>query len=209
MTTTSTPLPTIRLPGDPIPISALPSSTASTASKQPPLPGPGTHLHNAHLTASLAGSLLPSTPNPSSSSSSTASIGISTTGQQPQPEVDATVLCRITRIQTRLASASILVVGEAGVCWGEWAGVIRVQDIRLTEKDKVKVSESFRPGDIVRAVVISLGDQANYYLSTASNHLGVVMATSEAGNAMYPVNWREFRDPVTGGVERRKVAKPF
>lgn len=34
------------------------------------------------------------------------------------------------------------------------------------------------------------------------------MATSEAGNAMVPLSWCEFRDPVTGATERRKVAKP-
>lgn len=56
---------------------------------------------------------------------------------------------------------------------------------------------------------ISLGDQANYYLSTAKNELGVIMATSEAGNAMFPVSWKEFRDPETGLGEPRKVAKPF
>jgi hypothetical protein len=56
---------------------------------------------------------------------------------------------------------------------------------------------------------ISLGDQSNYYLSTARNDLGVLMATSDAGNAMHPVSWREYRDPVTGTSELRKVAKPF
>ena len=55
---------------------------------------------------------------------------------------------------------------------------------------------------------ISLGDQSNYYLSTASNELGVIMATSEAGNDMVPVTWKEFKDPVTGLAESRKVAKP-
>lgn len=58
-------------------------------------------------------------------------------------------------------------------------------------------------------VQISLGDQANYYLSTASNELGVIMAVSEAGNAMYPVTWKEYKDPETGLSESRKVAKPF
>lgn len=56
---------------------------------------------------------------------------------------------------------------------------------------------------------ISLGDQANYYLSTASNELGVIMAISEAGNAMYPVSWKEYKDPDTGLSEARKVAKPY
>jgi len=54
-----------------------------------------------------------------------------------------------------------------------------------------------------------LGDQANYYLTTASNELGVIMATSEAGNTMMPVSWKEYKDPETGLSENRKVAKPF
>ena len=70
------------------------------------------------------------------------------------PEVGSTVLCKVTRITPRQASVAILVVGET-VLEGEWAGVIRVQDVRATEKDRVKVGESFRPGDIVRATVVS------------------------------------------------------
>lgn len=55
-----------------------------------------------------------------------------------------------------------------------------------------------------------MGDQSNYYLSTARNELGVIMARSEVGgNMMVPVSWMEFMDPVTGGRERRKVAKPI
>ncbi|KAI1342133.1 hypothetical protein F5Y15DRAFT_332942 [Xylariaceae sp. FL0016] len=124
------------------------------------------------------------------------------------PEVGNVVLCRVTRISPRQATVAILVVGDA-VLEAEWQGVVRVQDVRATEKDRVKIYESFRPGDIVRAQVISLGDQANYYLSTASNELGVIMATSEAGNTMYPVSWKEYKDPETGLGENRKVAKPF
>lgn len=56
---------------------------------------------------------------------------------------------------------------------------------------------------------ISLGDQSNYYLTTAKNELGVIMAKSEYGNTMYPISWKEFKDPVTGETETRKVAKPF
>ena len=34
------------------------------------------------------------------------------------------------------------------------------------------------------------------------------MATSEVGNDMVPLNWKEYRDPETGVSELRKVAKP-
>ena len=46
---------------------------------------------------------------------------------------------------------------------------------------QVEMSKSFRPGDIVIARVISLGDAQSYLLTTAENELGVVIATSEAG----------------------------
>ncbi|CZR57267.1 probable CSL4-core component of the 3`-5` exosome [Phialocephala subalpina] len=197
------------------------------------LPGPGTHIHNTNLYASILGPVTKSNPpkpvgpqkRPTKITPSAPAIlptlsierSLSTTPvikdgvakkAEILPEVNSTVLCRVTRISPRQATVAILVVGET-VLDGEWQGLIRVQDVRATEKDKVKIFESFRPGDIVRAIVISLGDQANYYLSTASNHLGVIMATSEAGNTMYPVSWKEYKDPETGASESRKVAKPF
>lgn len=38
--------------------------------------------------------------------------------------------------------------------WGFYG--CRQQDVRATEKDKVKIFSSFRPGDIVRAQVVSV-----------------------------------------------------
>ncbi|KAL2826511.1 exosome component EXOSC1/CSL4-domain-containing protein [Aspergillus cavernicola] len=87
--------------------------------------------------------------------------------------------------------------------------LIRKEDVRAVEKDRVVLDEMFRVGDIVRGTVISLGDQSFYYITTARNDLGVVMARSEAGNMMFPVSWKEMRDPVTGAAEQRKVARPF
>lgn len=103
--------------------------------------------------------------------------------------------------------------------------LIRKEDVRAVEKDRVVLEEAFRVGDIVRAVIVSVGDQTAYYASTAGNELGVVMARSEmadqnqrvegegqggfGGNMMFPVSWKEMRDPVTGRGEMRKVAKPF
>lgn len=237
-------------------------------------PGPGTHVYNSKLYASILGPITKTAPpvstgpakrlnkitsvtptslpilsidrNLSSSRGGAAtsqnansdadhyqSHDLSQNLNEVLPEVNRIVLCRVSRITPKQATVSILVVGET-VLNGEWQGLIRVQDVRATEKDKVKIFESFRPGDIVRATVvsttsssslistplknysnialliqISLGDQSNYYLSTASNHLGVIMAISEAGNTMYPVSWKEYRDPETGVCELRKVAKPF
>ncbi|SLM38294.1 3-5 exoribonuclease csl4 protein [Lasallia pustulata] len=203
-------LPTLAHPGQPL----------GPASKY--APGPGTHIYNSQIYASLGGPVIVKKPTPASappktnptvkSSQATAKSAVTiahlASSSNTLPTVDSVVLCRVTRIQTRQATVAILVVGD-DVCKDEFNGVIRREDVRATEKDKVVLGDGFRPGDIVRALVISLGDQSNYYLSTAKNELGVMMATSEAGNAMYPISWKEFKDPVTGQTETRKVAKPF
>jgi exosome complex component CSL4 len=124
------------------------------------------------------------------------------------PEVESVVLARVTRLGPRFATCDILVVGDT-VCREGFHGLVRREDIRATEKDWVRVEECFRVGDLVRGMVISLGDQSNYYISTAQNEYGVVMANSAMGNQMYPISWKEFRDPKTGKTETRKVAKPF
>lgn len=124
------------------------------------------------------------------------------------PTVTSTVLVRITRLGPRFASCEILVV-DGAVCREAFVAQIRREDIRATEKDKIRIEESFRVGDLVRGTVISLGDSGNYYVATDRNELGVVLARSEEGRVMHPISWREFRDPVSGKTELRKAAKPF
>ncbi|GME78010.1 unnamed protein product [[Candida] boidinii] len=101
-----------------------------------------------------------------------------------------------------------LVASENGE---NFKGIIRSQDIRSTDRDKVKVNECFMPGDIIRAEILSLGDGINYYLTTARNDLGVIFAKSDHGNGdlMYALDWETMIVPSTGDVEKRKCAKPF
>lgn len=146
-------------------------------------PGPGTHLHAGAIYASIAGPLhvqasakpagpakrltkiTAAEPAPLPTVSVVRDGGAPALDTKPgpvhaakkevMPEVGSTVLCKVTRVTPRQASAAILVVGET-VLDGEWQGVIRVQDVRATEKDRVRVFESFRPGDVVRATVVCL-----------------------------------------------------
>ncbi|KKZ66985.1 hypothetical protein EMCG_07330 [[Emmonsia] crescens] len=153
------------------------------------------------------------------------------------PAVDSIVLARVTRVQKRQATLSILVVLDDSPSSTyptatttddlppsllsttnadplnaddlRFQALIRKEDVRAVEKDRVVMDEMFRVGDIVRAVVISLGDQSFYYCSTARNELGVVMGRSEEGNVLVPVSWREMVDGRSGRREERKVARPF
>lgn len=234
--------------------------------------GPGTHVQQSNVYASIAGPVVVEPAQPGSKGKATLSVSRSirapgtgnaskpvttapgakpaATSATPKPKVkynalpavDSVVLARVTRVQKRQATVSILVVlDESGSTQGvnpsqttsdndnieailssaanpenhsssdelRFQALIRKEDVRAVEKDRVVMDEMFRVGDIVRGTVISLGDQSFYYLTTARNDLGVVMARSEAGNMMFPVSWKEMRDSVTGQAEMRKVARPF
>lgn len=159
-----------------IPSVAVPGQLLGSASDY--VPGPGTHIHNTNLYASILGPVSKTNPpKPAGPQKRPTKItppglavlptiaierSVSAVGSDGEvkkeeilPEVNSIVLCKVTRINPRQATVAILVVGET-VLDGEWQGLIRVQDIRATEKDKVKVFESFRPGDIVRAVVVCI-----------------------------------------------------
>ena len=246
----ATSLPPIAIPGQ------LLGSVASYAA------GPGTHVQQSNIYASIAGPVIVDPAQPKTQTKSTLRVsrlvpGVKHAGAAPSktsapapkskpryntlPAVDSIVLARVTRVQKRQAAVSILVVlddasaanpdpSEAASDNDNVASIltsaanpenhsntdelrfqalIRKEDVRAVEKDRVVMDEMFRVGDIVRGSVISLGDQSFYYLTTARNDLGVVMARSDAGNMMFPISWKEMRDPVTGAGEQRKVARPF
>jgi len=156
----------------------MPGQLLGPASKYQP--GPGTHIHQSNLYSSLLGAVhvaQPSkTPGPAkrltkitpAAPAELPTISVSRTGDSSKrevlPEVGNTVLCRVIRITPRQAVVAILTCGET-VLDAEWQGLIRVQDVRATEKDRVKIYESFRPGDIVRAEVVSILPQITPYFN--------------------------------------------
>ncbi len=122
------------------------------------------------------------------------------------PQIGDVVLCRVTKVDPRGARAKILAVGETPLR-GDFGAMIRVQDVRLTQVDQVEMYKSFRPGDVVRAQVVSLGDRRHYYLATQRNDLGVVGAKcAVSGVPMVAASWETMRCPVTNTIEHRKVA---
>ena len=61
----------------------------------------------------------------------------------------------MTRLSPQQATLAITVVDGVPLPAGEeFTGVIRAQDVRATEKDKVKIGDCFRGGDVVKALVV-------------------------------------------------------
>jgi len=72
------------------------------------------------------------------------------------PAANSVVLGTVTRLSPLQAIVSISVVDGVPLPTGEeFNGVIRTQDVRATEKDKVKIGDCFRGGDVVKGIVVS------------------------------------------------------
>ena len=90
-----------------------------------------------------------------------------------------------------------VLVAEFGVLAGE------------VDASAIQMANCFRPGDVVKARIMSLGDARQYFLSTADVHLGVVWTRDSAtGDFMLPVAWDEVASPSTGRKAARKAARP-
>ena len=88
------------------------------------------------------------------------------------------VTCKVLSMSTMNARCSIYCI-ENDVLRQPFKGLIRKEDVRLLEKDRVELYKCFRPGDIVLARVIGVGENNNFLLTTAEDELGVAIAYSE------------------------------
>lgn len=135
------------------------------------------------------------------------------------------VTAQITIITQQFCKCLIKCVGDT-VLRRPFKGLLRKEDIRSTEKDKVETYKCFRPGDVILARVVRdlssnrfwvhiywfffqlpITEAHTYQLTTAENELGVVIAHSEHGHPMVPVSWSEMQCTKTFVKEMRKVAK--
>jgi len=123
------------------------------------------------------------------------------------PKVNDVVFAKCTKIRDKLAQFDVLVCDGKPLKM-EFSGIVRQQDVRKTEIDKVVMEESFVPGDVVRCKVLAMGDGRSLVLTTNENPLGVVRAKCQRCKAtMVAMNWQEMMCPKTEHREMRKVAK--
>lgn len=64
------------------------------------------------------------------------------------------VTAMITVVNQRMCKCTIKCIGDI-VLTRPYRGVVRRDDVRATEKDKIEMYKSFRPGDIILARVVS------------------------------------------------------
>lgn len=122
------------------------------------------------------------------------------------PEVGQLVLARVLRISPLMTHCELLLC--EGKPTAPYSGVVRREYVREGEVDTVRMEECFLPGDIIQAVVASLGDARSFLLTTTQLHCGVVSAKAQvSGGNLVAVSSTEMECTQSGAREKRKVAK--
>lgn len=127
-------------------------------------------------------------------------------GETCVPQQADVVTAQVTIISQQFAKCVIKCVGDV-VLNRAYRAILRREDIRAAEKDRVEVYKSVRPGDIILARVLPITEAHTYQLSTAENELGVVIAHSPDGYPMVPISWTEMQCTKTLLKQPRKVAR--
>lgn len=185
-------------PGDPVREEQLTSNTSPACNDSLPF---WAYYHGYQARAMLVGSAV----DPSQSQ-------IVTLAKQhlnrAVPSIGDEVLARVTRVSSRGAALEIVALNNVALP-SAFSGLIRMNDTVSLQPEKVALHECYRPGDGVRARVVSIGDARYFYCSTAEPELGVIFATHRSTHEhMYAKSWTEMACKRTHMVENRKVAGP-
>lgn len=188
--------------------------------------GDGLYRHDNQIRASRLGTIrveegvvAAATAGEEPTAASVARVESSTRGAVHSllPSIGQYVLGTVSRLNPRYAALDICVLetaGGRGVYLEEpFRGTIRSQDIWPPEDKEAptQLYMAFRPGDLVRAKIIGVGEaSAGFLLSTAvEDSLGVLFARCAAsGEPLVAASWNEMICSRTGVREPRKPAKP-
>ncbi len=121
------------------------------------------------------------------------------------PKVSGTVLGQVGNAQSDNVLVKIFKVGNKKIS-GEFGGILHISDV--SDRYVTSMNDVCKPGDIVRAKVISEKNRV-FHLTTNDKNLGIVDAfCSRCGNLLEPDRY-ELRCPKCGNIEKRKLAPDY
>ena len=162
------------------------------------LPGQGTYVDNGIIHSLTTGNVRLDLPN--------RRISVPPSVRQPLvPKVGNTVSGLINNVQEKSAEIRILNINGKSV-GGFFSGILHVSNV--SERFVKTMFDAFRPGDVIRARVISAANRV-FHLTTEEPTLGVTYAfCSHCGRSL---NYRDrtLRCATCGRIERRKTATDY
>jgi exosome complex component CSL4 len=121
------------------------------------------------------------------------------------PKLSSTVVGQVGNAQSDNVLVRIFKVGNKRLS-GDFGGILHISDV--SDRYVNSMNEVCKPGDIVRAKVISEKNRI-FHLSTNDKNLGVVDAfCSRCGSLLEPERF-ELRCPKCGNIEKRKMAPDY
>ena len=122
--------------------------------------GHGTYAFHGYIYASLAGYLQLISNQKDNNHVLVEVHRPSGKAQTAVPAIGDIVTAKVVSVNPRFAKVNIECVRDVTLT-EPFRGQIRKEDIREFEKDKIEMYKSFRPGDIILARVLSLGEASS------------------------------------------------
>jgi len=121
------------------------------------------------------------------------------------PKVSSSVVGQVGNAQSDNVLVRIFMIGPKRLS-GVFSGILHISDVQDRYVDSM--NEVCKPGDIIRAKVISEKNQI-YHLTTAEKDLGVLYGfCSRCGNLLEQQRY-DMNCPRCGNVEKRKTASDY
>ena len=121
------------------------------------------------------------------------------------PKLSSTIVGQVGNAQSDNVLVRIFKVGNKRLS-GDFGGILHISDV--SDRYVNSMNEVCKPGDIIRAKVISEKNRI-FHLSTNDKNLGVIDAfCSRCGNLLEPERF-ELRCPKCGNIEKRKMAPDY
>jgi exosome complex component CSL4 len=121
------------------------------------------------------------------------------------PKVSTVVIGQIGNAQSDNVLVKIFRIGQKKLS-GNFGGILHVSDVSDRYVDQI--SDVCKPGDIIRAKVISDKNQA-FHLSMNDRGLGVLYGFCSRCGAMLEQQGYDLKCPKDGNVETRKIAPDY
>ncbi len=121
------------------------------------------------------------------------------------PKVGSVVIGQIGNAQSDNVLVKIFRVGRKKIS-GTFGGILHVSDVSDRYIDLI--SDVCKPGDIIRANVISEKNQV-FHLTTNDKNLGVIHAFCSKDSALLEQQHYDLKCPKCGNIERRKLAPDY
>ncbi len=123
------------------------------------------------------------------------------------PKLGTVVIGQIGNAQSDNVLVKIFKIGKKDIS-GTFGGILHVSDVSDRYIDQM--SDVCKPGDIVRAKVISEKNQI-FHLSTNDKNLGIIHAFCSNDGTLLELQPQRYdlRCPKCGNIERRKIAPDY